>query len=359
MIIIVVIQCSINRPQCHLAEYIMSQNHSLNQQQPSPQRSIKLGEQSFSNKAHQDFLQMGNPSSLGSSSKSKNNDDGYSAFGGDSREQKSLSEHHPFGETEKTLFELANADRLLILSQLEKEHNTLSGLSRQLGIVVQEVHRNINRLVEAGLVKKESGNRYSLTTLGYTTLMQLSSLKFVADNSKYFSEHSLGELPAKFIQRIGALVNSSFLDNPVAVFEYQRDLIDGSQEYLHVALPQIPSYLIEYIRPLFRRKGIKLRYVLPLNAVMPRKRHTAAVHAELYELLQQGTVQRRMVKTMTAGVIMNERQAILMLSTTKGEVDTGGCFCSDSEQFHEWCSDYFDYMWQQSRSFDSKMLTEV
>lgn len=336
----------------------MSQNHSFNQRQPSPQRSIQLGEQSFSNKAHQDFLQMGNSSSLGSSSKSKNNDD-ISAFGGDSGEQKSLSEKHPFEKTEKTLFELANADRLLILSQLEKEHNTLSGLSRQLGIVVQEVHRNINRLVEAGLVKKESGNRYSLTTLGYTTLTQLASLKFVADNSKYFSEHSLGELPAKFIQRIGALVNSSFLDNPVAIFEYQKDLIDGTQEYLHVALPQIPSYLIEYIQLLFRRKGVKLRYVLPLNAVMPRKRHTAAVHAEFYQLLQQGTVQRRMVKTMTAGVIMNERQAILMLSTAKGEVDTGGCFCSNSEQFHEWCSDYFDYMWQQSRPYDSKMLTEV
>ena len=301
---------------------------------------------------------MGNSSSLGSSSKSKNNDDDYSAFGGDRGEQKSLSEQHPFGKIEETLFELANADRLLILSQLEKEHNTLSGLSRQLGIVVQEVHRNINRLVEAGLVKKESGNRYSLTTLGYTTLMQLSSLKFVADNSKYFSEHSLGELPAKFIQRIGALAISSFLDNPVAVFEYQKELIDSTQEYLYVALPQVPSYLIEYIQRLLRRH-VKLRYVLPLNAVMPRKRHTAAVHAEFYQLLQQGTVQRRMVKTMTAGVIMNERQAILMLSTAKGEVDTGGCFCSDSEQFHEWCSDYFDYMWQQSRPYDSKMLTEV
>ena len=302
---------------------------------------------------------MGNSSSLGSSSKSKNNNNDYSTFGGDSGEQKSLSEKHPFEKTEKTLFELANADRLLILSQLEKEHNTLSGLSRQLGIVVQEVHRNINRLVEAGLIKKESGNRYSLTTLGYTTLTQLSSLKFVADNSKYFSEHSLGELPAKFIQRIGALVNSSFLDNPVAVFEYQKDLIEGTQEYLHVALPQIPFYLIEYIQLLFRRKGVKLRYVLPLNAVMPRKRHTATVHAEFYQLLQQGTVQRRMVKTMTAGVIMNERQAILMLSTAKGEVDTSSCFCSNSEQFHEWCSDYFDYMWQQSRPYDSKMLTEV
>lgn len=297
-------------------------------------------------------------SSFGSSSKSKNNDD-YSTFGAN-EEQKSLSEQHPFEKTEKTLFELANADRLLILSQLQEgQSNTLSGLSRRLGIVVQEIHRNINRLVEAGLVKKESGNRYSLTTLGSTTLMQLSSIKFLADNTKYFSEHSLGELPAKFIQRIGALVNSSFLDNPVAVFEYQKELIDSTQEYLHFALPQVPSYLIECVQLLFRRKGVKLRYLLPLNAVMPKKRHTAAAHAEFYHLLQEGAVQRRMLKTIRTGVIMNEKQALVMFSNEKSEVDMGCCFCSNTEQFHEWCNEYFEYIWQQSRPYDTKKLVEV
>jgi predicted transcriptional regulator len=298
-------------------------------------------------------------SSFGSSSNSKNNDD-YSAFGGYSGEQKkSFSKQHLFEKTEKTLFELANADRLLILSQLEEERNTLSGLSRQLGIVVQEVHRNMNRLVEAGLVKKESGNRYSLTTLGYTTLMQLSSLKFVADNSKYFSEHSLGELPAKFIQRIGALVNSSFLDNPVAVFEYQKGLIDEAQEYLDIAMPQVPSYLIEYVQPILRKRRVRLRYVLPINAVMPKKRHTTAAHQQFHQLLQEGAVQRRMVKNITAGVMINEKQALVMFSYPKGQVDMGQCFCNGSEQFHEWCADYFEYMWKQSRVFDSKMLVEV
>jgi predicted transcriptional regulator len=337
----------------------MSQNHNCAQQQSIPQRSRFLKEQPFSNKADQDFMQMNDDSSsFGSSSKSNNNDD-YPMLGA-SEEQKSSSEQqNPFEKTEKTLFELANADRLLILSQLEEERNTLSGLSKRLGIVVQEIHRNINRLVEAGLVKKESGNRYSLTTLGSTTLIQLSSLKFVADNSKYFSEHSLSELPAKFIHRIGTLANSSFLDNPVAVFEYQKELIDGTKEYLHVALPQVPSYLIEYVQLLFRRKGVKLRYVLPLNAVMPKKRHTAAAHAEFYHILQQGVVQRRMLKTIRTGIIMNEKQALVMFSTAKGEVDMGCCFCSNTEQFHEWCADYFEHIWQKSRPYDTKKLVEV
>jgi predicted transcriptional regulator len=314
-----------------------------------------MEEQPFSNKGDQGFLQMDDDTSSFGSSKSKNNDD-YSTLGA-SEEQKPFSEH-PFEKTEKTLFELANADRLLILSQLQEGRNTLSGLSRRLGIVVQEIHRNINRLVEAGLVKKEFGNNYSLTTLGSTTLMQLSSIKFLADNSKYYSEHSLGKLPAKFIQRIGALVDSSFLDNPVAVFEYQKELIDSTQEYLYVALPQVPSYLIEYVQLILRRR-VKLCYILPLNAVMPKKRHTAAAHPEFHQLLREGTVQRRMVKTITAGIIMNEKQSTLMFPTAKCEVDMGQCFSSRSEQFHEWCADYFDYMWRQSRPFDSKLLVEV
>ncbi|MFL6309772.1 MAG: helix-turn-helix transcriptional regulator [Nitrososphaera sp.] len=320
-----------------------------------------VGRATLSNKTDQGFLQMDdNSSSFGSSSKSKNNDDS-TMLEGANEEQKSLSkQQHPFEKTEKTLFGLANADRLLILSQLQEGRYTLSGLSRQLGIVVQEIHRNINRLVEAGLVKKESGNSYSLTTLGSTTLMQLASIKFLADNSKYFSEHSLGELPAKYIQRVGALFDSTFLDNPVAVFEYQKDLIDNTEEHLDVVLPQMPSYLIEYVQVLLSKRRVKLRYLLPLNAVMPKKRHTAAAHPQFHQLLQEGTIQRRMVKTITSGVMINEKQALLMFSNPKGEVDMSNCFCSKSEQFHEWCAGYFEYIWKkQSRTFDSKMLVEV
>ena len=60
------------------------------------------------------------------------------------------------------------------------------------------------------------------------------------------------------------LVNSSFLDNSVAVFEYQKGLMEGAQEYLQVAVPpQVPSYLIEYVQPILGKRRVKLRYVLP------------------------------------------------------------------------------------------------
>jgi hypothetical protein len=69
-------------------------------------------------------------------------------------------------------------------------------------------------------------------------------------------------------------------------FEYQKELIDDAQGYLDVTFPQVPSYLIEYVQSILRRRGIKTLYVLPLNAVMPKKRHTAAAHAEFHQLLE-------------------------------------------------------------------------
>src|SRR4029079_16273536 len=85
-------------------------------------------------------------------------------------------------------FEIANSERLSILFRLKEEKSNLSRLSRDLKILVQEVHRNINRLLESGLVKEESASLYSLTTLGETVLGQLASINFISNHKGYFND---------------------------------------------------------------------------------------------------------------------------------------------------------------------------
>ena len=119
----------------------------------------------------------------------------------------------PFANMESTLFEIANSERLSILFRLKEEKSNLSRLSRDLKILVQEVHRNINRLLEAGLVKKESASLYSLTTLDETVLGQLASINFVSNHKDYFKDHTLGSIPSRFVQRIGALEGCKYLSN--------------------------------------------------------------------------------------------------------------------------------------------------
>src|SRR5919199_6078381 len=112
-----------------------------------------------------------------------------------------------FANTEKTFFELASGQRLAIIFQLNKKNTKMSQLAKDLGITMQEVHRNINRLQDAGLIEKDPDGVFSLTTFGNTIIKQIPTFNYLSKYKEYFSEHTLGELPMKFVQRIGALNN--------------------------------------------------------------------------------------------------------------------------------------------------------
>ena len=41
------------------------------------------------------------------------------------------------------------------------------------------------------------------------------------------------------------------------------------------------------------------------------------------------------------------------------EIDMNSGFYSTDTNFHEWCLDYFNYMWQIAKSFNPNKLNEV
>lgn len=275
--------------------------------------------------------------------------------------------YQPFRNIEQTLFEVANTERLSILFKLKEENNNknknnknnLSNLSKELNIIVQEVHRHTNRLLKAGLIQKDSSSGYfSLTTFGNIVIMQLSALDFVSKNRNYFSDHTLGDLPLKFIQRVGSLVNSQLLTNSVAVFEYQKELFSTSRNYVYTILPEVPQYLIDSVM-LTIEKGVRLRYLLSYNAVLPKKRHNISKHEKFHTLINKEIVQRRMIDKAQVGLIINENQSMVSFSTVKGKIDMNSAFCSSDSAFHDWCLDYFNYKWENSKSYNPEKITEA
>jgi predicted transcriptional regulator len=272
----------------------------------------------------------------------------------------------PFRNIEQTLFEVANAERLSILFKLKEDNNSnknnknnLSNLSKDLNIIVQEVHRHTNRLLKAGLVQKDSSTGYfSLTTFGNIVVMQLSALDFISNNRNYFSDHTLGDLPLKFIQRVGSLVNSQLLTNSVAVFEYQKELFSTSRSYVYTILPEVPQYLIDSVMPMIE-KGVRLRYILSYNAVLPKKRHNISKHEKFHTLINKEIVQRRMIDSAQIGLIINENQSMVSFCTVKDKIDMNSAFCSSDSTFHDWCLDYFNYKWENSKSYNPEKITEA
>ncbi|MHB8602398.1 MAG: hypothetical protein ACYC6W_05955 [Nitrosotalea sp.] len=121
--------------------------------------------------------------------------------------------------------ELASEQRLKIIFNLLEQKSKISNMAKELHATVQEVHRNFERLSNAGLIMKDKDGYYDLTTYGKTMCTQVPSLLFLSKNRKYFETHDFGDIPMKFIQRIGVLAGGQqakrfvILSDP---YDYER-----------------------------------------------------------------------------------------------------------------------------------------
>jgi predicted transcriptional regulator len=264
-----------------------------------------------------------------------------------------------YADTEKTFFELASEQRLAIIFRLNEKKAKISQLAKDLGITMQEAHRNVNRLQDAGLIEKDPEGIFSLTTFGNTIIKQIPTFNYLSKHKEYFSEHILGELPIKFIMRLGALDSCEFVKGVVAILERWKDIYRQADQYIYEIVPQVPIDLIEPAVMRVKEKGIKYSYVLPKDVIIPKGRKDLLKKLGHNELLNKGAIERRMVENVQVAVILNEKQASVLFPNQKGETDMNMMFVSSDSVFHEWCLDYFRYRWYGSDIFDESKLKEI
>ena len=272
----------------------------------------------------------------------------------------------PFENTARTFFELGSAQRIAILYRIEEEKCNLARLAKDLGCSMPEVRRNIIRLTNSGIVDRESNGTFFLTTFGKTVLEQIPTLDFLSGNKDYFSDHTLSALPLKFIKRIGSLSDSKLISGLVSVDERLNDIYRKSQEYVYAMIPEVPIDLIESIVARLKKienKHFSFSYILPTDATVPKRRKQLLDGLGFDELLKKGTVERKMVNSLLIGVVLNDEQACVMFPriqrNNKIEIDMNSMFYGEDPGFHEWCLDYYRYVWHNARSFDEKRLVEI
>ena len=265
-----------------------------------------------------------------------------------------------FQKVAEILFELSNEQRLLILSKIFGNNTVnLSTLSKLLNIPVQEAHRNLNRLSEAELIQRNSSGDFYITSFGKIILVHLFSLNFISKNKLYIKEHKIENIPLNFLQSIGILSFSSFLKNPVSVYENIKIICKESEEYIYCAIPMIQSYMIDLFYPKIQNNNIRFRYVLPHQAAVPKSMHNENKHEFFHDLISKGIIQRKMTKEINTAIILSEKKALVMFSDGKGNMDMNSAFFSENNIFHEWCEDYFEFIWKHSRYYDKNKLEEV
>jgi predicted transcriptional regulator len=255
--------------------------------------------------------------------------------------------------------ELASHARFLILMSLSKNPAKLSSLAREFDTTVQEVYRNLNRMIKAGLVRRHEGIFY-ITEYGRMVLSQISYFVFLEKHSSFLESHSLikSGIPGKFLHRIGSLENCRVLNSETAVFQLLKKLESSADQTLKVmaaqAWPEEGEIFIEKAGA-----GVDIFLIVGHNTIIP-KNVTERIAPTIEKLTLQGLVSLRMLEKVGVAVyIADNKHAALMFSGEKGEVDMSVLFSSEDPLFCEWCSDLFDYFWQHSKPFDARKLKVV
>jgi predicted transcriptional regulator len=260
---------------------------------------------------------------------------------------------------ESLFFELAGELRLSILIRLTHNSYRLSKLAPEIDATMQEAHRNIVRLVDSGLVSKYEEGQFALTPYGKIIVSLIPGYAFLSSQQEYFLEHSLGDLPTKFIQRLSSFQGCEVVHGVMAIIQRWKNLYYESNIYIKEIMAQVPLDLIETLGSKVE-DGIKFSYIFPRNPIIPRGRRKILQKIGWQKLLSRGLVERRMVESVNIMTIFNEKHSCVLFPNLKGEPDLNVMFYGDSHQFHDWCEDFFSYQWEKAGPFEeSKLSHEV
>ena len=240
----------------------------------------------------------------------------------------------------------------------------MASISKELEMRMQDVKRNLDSLLNEGLVERNSHGEFSLTTFGSVIVRQIPSIDFLSRNKEYFSNHNFEKIPDKFIRRIGELNNGKFVKGYVAVIESIKEMYGQSEDYVYGMLPEVPLELVEAIISKIRSHTITFNYILPEKAIVPKVSHELVKDSNYIKLMHQGLINGRMVKKISAAVIVTDKVGAVMFPYAEGETDMrtmfyGSDINSDNGQFHEWCVDFFKYNWDNSEYYNKGKLIEV
>jgi predicted transcriptional regulator len=253
--------------------------------------------------------------------------------------------------------ELGSEIRCSMLVSLGKGPAKLSSLARQLDITAQHAHQNLNRLCDAGLAERGDGT-FHITEFGRMVTGKIPYFLFAKKHRGFFTEHTLGGIPEKFVQRIGALENCKIVNSVTAVFQSLKKLQSSSTRSLKIivsqAWPEEGEILIDRAK-----HGIKISALVGHNTIFPRN-VVENIVPKIDELIAKGIFERKMVEQVNVALfITDDREAAIAFPNSKGEVDMSTLFVGENTMFCEWCSDYFDHMWKDSKPFSLSKVKVV
>jgi predicted transcriptional regulator len=233
------------------------------------------------------------------------------------------------------LFEFSNEERLKILFELEKGPKNLTSIAKDLDFTSQGTSRNMARLVETSIIRRNSDGEYELTPYGSVSLRLLSSYEFLSKNRQHFLSHDVSVLPYQFINRLGELSAGILQRDFITNYVRELEMAKQAEKYAYSMGDQINAHSPPIIAEKLKL-GIEFRSIFPETIVPPPGFRPA-----------EG-VERRLIPKVQVGLIWTDKKAMFGLPTLDGKMD-GENFVSEDPKFRKWCLDLFNYYWDQGK----------
>ena len=262
-------------------------------------------------------------------------------------------------KTAEDFLEFASEQRLSILFLLLEKKLTISKLAEELDATAPEIHRNITRMLKNKLVEKDNNSNFSLTIFGKVICDILPSFLFISENRTFFENHDLGNLEIKFIQRLGALQDHKKIKGFVKVLEKWTEIHNNSEKYISNILSEVPysKEIIDIVEKKLK-SGIKINSIFSESTVIPEDRKEVFQKKNFQKFIIEGVLERKMTDQISIVTLLNEKEACIIFPTKNGNPDLSEMFYSEDPLFHDWCLDYFNYIWNNSGSFQEDKLAK-
>jgi predicted transcriptional regulator len=255
-------------------------------------------------------------------------------------------------------WELASELRCSILTELQKQDLKPTQLAKKIDQTIQETHRQCDRLEKVHLIKRQAKGELTLTPIGRMTLEQFSYFGFIAKNRKYFEDHTTGNLPIQFVQRLGVLDSCELLEGTFAIMERWKKISKEAKKYLKFVSVQV-SLDVFRLGVASAKKGMVVSLVHGKNTIYPKGSKAELTSDIIQGLIEKQAYQRKMVDSIDVVTVFNEKQGTVVFPDMHGKADVHYTFAGSDPGFLDWCNDYFDYMWKKASRWDVSKMREI
>ncbi len=233
-------------------------------------------------------------------------------------------------------FELASESRLGILRELAAKSWKMQELARRLDLTATDAFRQLQRLSEASLVRREPDGAYAITPYGRLVLRSTSPLEFLEKNKAYFLTHDLSCLPGPFVDRIGELSGATLNMDSMGNINRAEQIARKAGQFFWGGGGEQPMKAVGLLAYEQAPERVRFKFLFPAAFLPePADRRKAPRNIEW-----------RSLPDVPVSMVVSEKEAGVAFRLIGGRADYAA-FIGDDPVFLDWVKELFLYYWDK------------